>query len=227
MVCLFPALFKQNLLSFIHLVYPLIPRTTVLHLLKCLNQDPHPSPWVSTLVRQLERNMGLKSEQPLYTPLCSQRVKELSQCLVGFGETGGWAKFFDSHAIESDAQSQSGLSEQGTQRKRKSSFVTLDSDGEEAVQQNKRIKMDVCGCECLDAAEQSIKEGKSERLESESPAETSDDGLQPAPDSPCDVLPEHLQVQSLMSSLKVIVCFHNVTCLISFITSDFYFCTIK
>lgn len=164
--------------------------------------------------------MGINSEQPLYTPLCSQRVKELSQCLVGFGETGGWAKFFDSHATESEAQSQSGLSEQGTQRKRKSSFVTLDSDGDEEVQQNKRIKMDVCDCERLDAAEQSTKEGKSERIESDAPAATSDDGLQPAPDSPCDVLPEHIQVQSL-------ICFHNFTCLISFITSDFYFCTIK
>lgn len=141
--------------------------------------------------------MGITSEQPLYTPLCSQRVKELSQCLVGFGETGGWAKFFDSHAIESEAQSQSGLSERGTQRKRKSSFVTLDSDGEEEVQQNKRIKMDVCGRERLDAAEQST-EGKSERIESDAPAETSDDGLQPASDSPRDVLPEHIQVQSLI-----------------------------
>lgn len=142
--------------------------------------------------------MGGHSEEPLYTPLCSQRIKELSQCLVGFGETGGWAKCFSSHAVESEAQSKSGLSEQGTQRKRKGSFVTLDSDGEEAGQQGKRMKMDVCGREHLDAAEQSTKEGESERLESDAPAETSDEELQPAPDSPCDALPEHIQVQSFI-----------------------------
>ncbi|XP_044068293.1 Fanconi anemia group E protein isoform X1 [Siniperca chuatsi] len=194
LVCLFPALFKHNLLSFIYLVHSVLPRTSVLHLLTCLGQDPHPSPWVTALVRQLERNLGVYNEEPLYTPLCSQRLKELSQHLAGFGETGGWAKCFSGQRVESESQSASGLSELGTQRKRKGSFVNLDSDGEETAQQSKRIKMDACGSESVDAEEQSAKEEISGRLESDAPAETHAEQLQPVPDSPCDALPEHIKV---------------------------------
>uniref|UniRef100_A0A3Q3VTR1 Fanconi Anaemia group E protein C-terminal domain-containing protein n=1 Tax=Mola mola TaxID=94237 RepID=A0A3Q3VTR1_MOLML len=176
LVCLLPALFKHNLMTFIHLVYPLLPRTAVLQLLQCLSQDPHPSPWVSTLVKQLERNMGAHIEEPLCTPQCSQRLKELSQRLVGLGETGGWAKYFSGPTVESGTLINSGLSEQGA-KKRKGSLVILDSDGEETGQQCKRIKTDICGSECLDAAEQNIKEQIPGRLESDAPAETLDDGL--------------------------------------------------
>lgn len=196
-MCLFPALFKENLLSFIYLVYPALPQTTVLHLLKCLSQDPHPSPWVSALVRLLERNLGSHNEEPLYTPLCSQRLKELSQRLVGFGEAGGWAKCFSGQTVEPGSQSTSALSELGTQRKRKGSFITLDSDGEETGQQHKRIKLDVCGSERLDAEEQNAKEEISGRLESDAPGETpAAEELQPAPGRPCDVLPEHIKVET-------------------------------
>uniref|UniRef100_A0A8D0ADF9 FA complementation group E n=1 Tax=Sander lucioperca TaxID=283035 RepID=A0A8D0ADF9_SANLU len=191
LVCLFPALFKQNLLSFIYLVQSVLPRTTVLHLLKCLSQDLHPSPWVTALVRQLERNLGAHNEDPLYTTLCCQRLKELSQRLVGSGESEGWAKCFSDQPVESESQSASCLSELGTQRKRKGSFVTLDSDGEETGQQRKRIKMDLCGSECLDAEEQSA---KAEALGSDAPEETPAEELQPAPDSSCDALPEHIKV---------------------------------
>ncbi|XP_070696138.1 Fanconi anemia group E protein [Pempheris klunzingeri] len=193
LVCLFPALFKQNLLSFIHLVHPVLPQTAVTHLLKCFSQDPHPSPWVSALVRQLERNLGAHDTEPLHSPLCSQRLKELSQRLVGFGETAGWAKCFSGQTVDSESQTGSGLSEFGTQRKRKGSFVTLDSDGEEMGQQSKRIKMDVCGSECLDTEEQSAKE---EILESDTPVETAED-LPPASGGPSDTLPEHIKVSVL------------------------------
>ncbi|KAM9350954.1 Fanconi anemia group E protein [Symphorus nematophorus] len=195
LVCQFPALFKQNLLSFIYLVHSVLPRTTVLHLLKCLSQDPHPSPWVTALVRRLERNLGAHNEEPLYTSQCSQRLTELSQRLVVSGETGGWAKCFSSQTEDSCSQSSSEL---GTQRKRKSSFVTLDSDGEETGQQSKRIKMDVCGSECVDTEEQSMTEREiSGRLESDAPAETPAEELKPAPNGQSDVLPEHIKVSVL------------------------------
>ncbi|TMS15898.1 Fanconi anemia group E protein [Larimichthys crocea] len=195
LVCLFPALFKQNLLSFVYLVYPVLPRTTIIHLLKCLSQDPHPTPWVSTLVRQLERNLRGHREEPLCTPLCSQRLKELSQRLVGLGETGGWAECFSGQHVESGSQSASGLSELGTQRKRKSSFVSPNSDGEETGQQSKRIKMDVGGSEGLNAEEQSAKEEITERLEVDALGETR--AKETAPGSLSDALPEHIKVLSL------------------------------
>ncbi|XP_054465043.1 Fanconi anemia group E protein [Anoplopoma fimbria] len=197
LVCLFPALFKQNLLSFIYLIHSVLPSTTVLRLLKCLGQDPHPSPWVIALVRQLERNNGTHNDQPLYTPKCSQRLKELSQRLVGFGETGGWAMCFSGQTVESDSQHASGLSELGTQRKRKSSFVTLDSDCEETGQQSKRMKMDFSDSECLNVEELRPKEETSGRSESEAPAETLCEELQQAPDSPCDALSENIKVKVL------------------------------
>ncbi|XP_040909161.1 Fanconi anemia group E protein [Toxotes jaculatrix] len=195
LVCLFPSLFKQNLLSFIHLVHSVLPQTSVLHLLKCLSQDPHPNPWVTTLGRQLERGLGVHNEEPLYTPLCSQRLKELTQRLAGVGETSGWAKCLSGQTIESGSQSASGLLELGTQRKRKSSFVSPDSGGEEMGQQSKRIKMDVCGSECVDAEEQSANEETSGRFEKDAAEETPAEELQPAPDT--DSLPEHIKVSVL------------------------------
>uniref|UniRef100_A0A8C3G3L7 FA complementation group E n=1 Tax=Cyclopterus lumpus TaxID=8103 RepID=A0A8C3G3L7_CYCLU len=203
LVCLFPALFKRNLLSFIYLVHSVLPRITVLRLLKCLSQDPHPSPWVMALVRQLERNLGTHNDHPLCTPLCSQRLKELSKHLVGFANTGGWAMCFSDPTVDSDSQHASGLSELGTQRKRKGSFLTLDSDCEETEQQIKRMKMDVCGSEHRDVDELSAKE--TERLESEAPAETLGEELQAAADGPCEALPEHikefvLQIKELLES---------------------------
>ncbi|XP_026224217.1 Fanconi anemia group E protein [Anabas testudineus] len=190
LVCLFPALFQQNLLTFIYLVHPVLPQTSVLHLLKCLRQDPHPNPWVTAMCRQLERSLGAHNEEPLYTPLCGQRLQELSQRLGGFGEPGGW-KCLSGHPAESASQSTSGLSELGTQKKRKSSFVTLDSDGEEMVQRSKRMKMDVCDSEHVNAEEGSVHEETSERLERAA------EELQPAPESPRDALPEHIKVSVL------------------------------
>lgn len=194
LVCVFPALFKQNLLSFIYLVHPALSRTSVLRLLKCLSQDPHPNPWVTALGRQLERSLGAHNEEPLYTPLCGQRLQELLQRVGGFGGTGGW-KCLSRHTAESTSQSASGLSELRAQRKRKGSFVNLDSDGEEMGQQSKRIKMDVCNSEHVDAEESSVLEETSERSERTAPAETPGEVLQPAPDSPCDALPEHIKVE--------------------------------
>ncbi|XP_033484232.2 Fanconi anemia group E protein [Epinephelus lanceolatus] len=197
LVCQFPALFKQNLLSFIYLVHSFLPRTAVLHLLKCLSQDPHPSPWVTALVRQMERTLGSHNEEPLYTPRCSHRLTELSQRLLGVGEAGGWAKCFGGHTVESETQSAFGLSELGTQRKRKVSFVSLDSDGEETGQQSKRIKMDICGSECLNAEEQNAKEETSGGLGNDAAAETRAEELQPAPGGSCDALPEQIKVSAL------------------------------
>lgn len=191
-MCLFPALFKQNLLTFIYLVYQHLPETTVRSLISCLSQDPHPSPWVSTLVRQLERNMGADTKEPLFSPLCSQRLKNLSQHLVGFGDTGGWAKCFGGHLGE--AERLSGLSERGAQRKRKVSVVSLGSDGEETGQQSKRTKTDVCASEHLDSAEQSTKEEIS-LLQSDAPMETPDE-VKPASENPSEDLPEHIKVEA-------------------------------
>ncbi|XP_041655559.1 Fanconi anemia group E protein [Cheilinus undulatus] len=196
LVCLFPTLFKQNLLSFIHLVQPILPQSTVLPLLNCLEQDPHPSPWVTALVRQAKRSMGVCDEGLLCSPTCSERLKELSQRFAGCGPTGGWAKCLSHQTEESESQRASGLSELGTQRKRKSSLVSLDSDEDGTGQKNKRMKMDVCVSECIETKEPSLTEKLSGGLESDAPTESLAEEQQPAPEHPCD-LPEHIKVTVL------------------------------
>ncbi|XP_029995694.1 Fanconi anemia group E protein isoform X1 [Sphaeramia orbicularis] len=197
LVCLFPALFKQNLLSFIHLVHSFLPRATVFHLLDCLSHDSPPNPWVAALVRQLGRTLCPHSGDPLYSPLCSQRLLDLSQRLGGSGEVGGWASCLNGQTVSSSAsQSASGLSELGTQRKRKSTFIALESDSEEAGQQSKRMKMDLCGNEGLDAGDQGQTEDTTGILEGASIG-VSAEALQPSPDTPCDSLPEHIKVSVL------------------------------
>ncbi|XP_037334026.2 Fanconi anemia group E protein isoform X1 [Pungitius pungitius] len=196
LVCLFPALFKQNLLSFIYLVHSVLPRMAILHLLKCLRQDRHPSPWVVGLVRQLERVIGTHKDPALCTPLCSQRLKALAQHSVGFGETGGWAVCFSGSTVESDSPQEPGSSELATKRKREASAVTVDSDCEEIGQENKRKKMDLHGSECHNVDQSSAKEiaGSSE---SEDPAETLGEELQLDSGCPCDALPEHIKISVL------------------------------
>lgn len=193
-MCLFPTLFKQNLLTFISLVHQLLPQTAVQDLLLCLRQDPQRSPWVSALMRQLERNIGVHSEEPLCTPVCSQRLKQLSQQFVGPGGTGGWADCFGGLVKDSGTLSHS--SAQGTQKKRKSSQISLDSDREETEQESKRPKVDMCSNECIDAAEQSTKEELSEKLESIVPSEGTDKNMQPADNSESqyNALPQHIKV---------------------------------
>lgn len=138
--------------------------------------------------------MGVCSQEPLCTPTCSQRLKQLSQQFVGLGGTGGWADWFG--GLAKDSGTLSNPSEQGTQKKRKSSQISLDSDGEEMVQQGKRSKMDMCSNECVDAAERSTKEETSEKLETIVSSQGTDEKAQPASDSECliDVLPQHIKV---------------------------------
>lgn len=138
--------------------------------------------------------MGVHSEEPLYTSQCRQRLEELSRRLVGFGENGGWAKCFSGEDVESGSQAKSSVSEQGTQRKRKGSFVILDSDGEETGQQSKRTKMDVSGSECLNEAQCSTDEVISASLGRDASEGNADGEVQPAADSPGDVVPEHIKV---------------------------------
>lgn len=104
-------------------------------------------------MRQLERDIGVHSEEPLCTPACSQRLKQLSQQFVGPGGARGWADCFGGLVKDSGTLSHS--PEKG-ERKRKSSQISLDLGGEDTEQQSKRPKVDACEMECVDAAEQRI-----------------------------------------------------------------------
>ncbi|XP_061656172.1 Fanconi anemia group E protein isoform X3 [Phyllopteryx taeniolatus] len=138
LVWLFPALFKQNLLMLIYLIHSRFPEGAVLRLLRCLGQEPCPSPWVAAWKKQLERNMGSPSEEPLYSPACAQRLTALSQ-RVG-GETGRWGEC--SGLQTEECQTVPYLSEMETGWKRKGHFDVLYDEDEGIQQQNKRMKTD-------------------------------------------------------------------------------------
>ncbi|CAL8368445.1 unnamed protein product [Lota lota] len=145
LVCLFPVAFKRNLLSFLRLVNQVLPQTRVVQLLQCLSQDPRQDPWVTALVGQLQRDMGSLQDMPLYTAICSQRIKMISERLNDTGRTEGWAKCFTDPKVT--YQSGGDVSILGTQKKRKSSIMTSDTEVDETTQQHKRMKMDLS---CVD-----------------------------------------------------------------------------
>ncbi|KAJ3586809.1 hypothetical protein NHX12_013201 [Muraenolepis orangiensis] len=139
LVCLFPAAFKRNLLYFLRLANQLLPRTSVAQLLECLSQDPHPDPWVTALVGQLRRDFVSIQDKPLYTAMCSQRIKSFSERLNDQGSPDGWAKCF----ADPNNTSQSGdVAIVGTQ-KRKNSSWTPETHVDDTTPQHKRIKLDL------------------------------------------------------------------------------------
>ncbi|PWA30964.1 hypothetical protein CCH79_00010726 [Gambusia affinis] len=177
--------FKQNLLIFLYLVNSAIPGPTVRLLLRCLAQDSNPNPWVRALGRQLERKLEMNFKDPLYSEQCRQKLKQLSENLGGSSEAGGWAECFNSQQEESESYCGLDLLEHGTQRKRRASFdADVDADGEEAVQESKRLKMDMHAEEPEDAEDEEVR--MDTQGGSASAAET------PA-DRPPDGLPEHFR----------------------------------
>ncbi|RVE70459.1 hypothetical protein OJAV_G00064890 [Oryzias javanicus] len=192
LVCLFPTTFKQNLLSFLYLVQPSLPESTILPLLKCLVQETGSSPWVTVLVKHLEGRSGTHHEQPIHTNTCAQRLNELSKRLVGSGEVRGWAKCFRSPTASRELKDMPEISEPGTQRKRKGSFIHLDSDSEETGQHNKRRKTED---ECAD---------KGETVETTVIPEIVPAVIPPS-ENTCEALPEsmkvsYLQIKELLQS---------------------------
>ncbi|XP_054905330.1 Fanconi anemia group E protein isoform X2 [Poeciliopsis prolifica] len=185
LVCLFPPVFKQNLLIFLYLVNAAIPGPTILLLLRCLAQDSNPTSWVRALSRQLERKLEINFKDPLYSEQCRQKLKQLSENLGGSSKAGGWAECFNSQKEESESYCIPDLLEHGTQRKRRASFdADVDADGEEAVQESKRLKMDMHVEEPVDAEDEEVRMNTPGG--SASAAET------PA-GRPHDGLPEHIR----------------------------------
>ncbi|XP_048858986.1 Fanconi anemia group E protein isoform X2 [Brienomyrus brachyistius] len=83
LVCLFPVAFKCGLLSFLHLIYPLVPGTCLIRLLDCLKQDPAQDPWIHVLLAQLCRDLGLDDPLggELYSAHCRTKLEQLCQRL--------------------------------------------------------------------------------------------------------------------------------------------------
>lgn len=189
LVCLFSTLFKKNLLTFIYLVHSVLPGTAILHLLECLSKDSYVDPWVTTLSRQLERQLAPHHDEPLCTEDCSQKLKGLIEGVVGCSEKGGWTQCFTDHIVKSESQVVYDVSEVRTQKKRRVSFVHLeDADGDETRQQRKRTKWTIWDDKIVELEDDGVKNDAWKGSEGAAPAPS------PAPNSPQGNLPENLTV---------------------------------
>ncbi|KAJ0064196.1 hypothetical protein NL108_001517, partial [Boleophthalmus pectinirostris] len=190
LVCLFPSLFKQNLLAFVYHLHHVLLQSTVSHLLDCIKQDC-PKSWVTSLVTQLERQLNIDKERPLFSAQCGQSLTKLVHQLPRSDKAGGWASYFN--FISTASQSGSTLTQVASQRKRKSSDVYQDSDSEQISQQNKRMRIDLCVGEYVGTQELSKKEKTPDAPE----AVISSEPIDPPPHALHDTLPENIKVAVL------------------------------
>lgn len=188
MVCLFPTLFKHNFLAFLHHVQHLLPQNTVQHVLECIKEDALPNTWITSLVTQLERQLDIDNQATLFSAQCGQRLMDLSKRLQCAGKAGGWTSCFQASPPPESTGSTS--FQVGPQIKRKSNAVDQDSDGEEASQQNKRMRVDLG-----DEGDVSIEQG-TRREPSGAETEASSEAL-PSPPDVHDTLPESKKVAVL------------------------------
>ncbi|XP_033825251.1 Fanconi anemia group E protein [Periophthalmus magnuspinnatus] len=189
LVCLFPRLFQQNLLEFVYHLHHVLPQSTLRHLLDCIKQDCPPNSWVSSLVTQLERQLGIDQEKPLFSAQCGQRLTKLIHQLPRSDEAGGWASCFNL-PLSSAPHSGPALPGVVSQRKRKSSDIYQDLDSEE-TSQNKRMRGNICADEDVGTQQElSKKEDAPDALISSEP-------IDPPPDVPRDALPENIKVAVL------------------------------
>uniref|UniRef100_A0A3B4BI72 Fanconi Anaemia group E protein C-terminal domain-containing protein n=1 Tax=Periophthalmus magnuspinnatus TaxID=409849 RepID=A0A3B4BI72_9GOBI len=197
LVCLFPRLFQQNLLEFVYHLHHVLPQSTLRHLLDCIKQDCPPNSWVSSLVTQLERQLGIDQEKPLFSAQCGQRLTKLIHQLPRSDEAGGWASCFNL-PLSSAPHSGPALPGVVSQRKRKSSDIYQDLDSEE-TSQNKRMRGNICADEDVGTQQElSKKEDAPDALISSEP-------IDPPPDVPRDALPENIKWdQSSSDVVKVL-----------------------
>ncbi|CAL9702959.1 unnamed protein product [Knipowitschia caucasica] len=190
LVCLFPPLLQQNLLVFVYHLHHILPQSSVSHLLECIKQDLTSNTWVASLVTQLERQLEIDKNKPLFSAQCSQRLSLLLQALPCNDKPAeGWATAF--HVDPASTQSASTAPCQPSQRKRKSSDISRDSDSEDVNQQNKRMRVDLC-------VDEDVGTKREEDREEELPgAVVSSEAIDPPLDGPSDILPEHMKVAVL------------------------------
>ncbi|XP_036388668.1 Fanconi anemia group E protein [Megalops cyprinoides] len=211
LVCLFPVVFKRNLLSFLHLAHTEVPRPALTRLLDCLSQDASEDYWMQALLRQLRQDLRQKDpiNNPLFTPQCRERLGELCEILrtddgARAEERVSWFSGFVSDPPQNSVEPLAVLdpSENGAellsvevQRKRKSENADVDVDGEGAGSQSKRRRMDWGNEEGLSSKDEDLELGDAHLhgdTENVSKADTVDP-QQLSPVGSAGTLPEHIK----------------------------------
>lgn len=141
-MCLFSEGFKQNLLCFLHLIHPGLPKDRVHHLLECLTQDDVENQWACVLIKQLQRDIEGTRKETLLTLNCTGKLKSLCERFRNADAKGRWAACFEGLESEGKESNVTVLS----QKKRKSDYMDHDGDVQED-HQSKRVKMDFWPCD--------------------------------------------------------------------------------
>ncbi|KAL0185965.1 hypothetical protein M9458_017635, partial [Cirrhinus mrigala] len=142
LVCLFSEGFKRNLLCFLHLIHPGLPKDRILHMLDCLTQDDVENQWTCALIKQLQRDVEGARKGTLLTSNCTGKLKSLCGKFRNADAKGRWAACFKELEAECNETNVPVLS----QKKRKSDNMDHDGDVQED-HQNKRVKMDFWPCD--------------------------------------------------------------------------------
>ncbi|XP_016415175.1 Fanconi anemia group E protein-like [Sinocyclocheilus rhinocerous] len=142
LVCLFSEGFKRNLLCFLHLIHPGLPKDRVLYLLQCLTQDDVENQWTWALIKQLQRDIEGTRKGTLLTSNCTGKLKSLCERFRNANAKGRWASCFEGLGAEGKETKVPVYS----QKKRKSDNMDHDGDAQED-HQSKRVKMDFCPSE--------------------------------------------------------------------------------
>ncbi|KAG1933077.1 Fanconi anemia group E protein [Pimephales promelas] len=134
LVCLFSEGFQRNLLCFLHLIHPGLPKDRVLHLLHCLTRDDRENQWAYALIKQLRRDIEGTREGTLLTSNCTETLESLCARFRNANAKGRWASCFEGLKTE-------GKETDMSMKKRKSD--NMDHDGNALENhQSKRVKVD-------------------------------------------------------------------------------------
>lgn len=196
MVCLFSATFKRDLLCFLHHLHPGLPQENVLALLRCLSHDADDNPWVSALISQLHKDLGVDvfGEGTLLTPECVLNLKELCDRFKDCQEKGEWDLCLNEHKTDelyTESQTDAGS------KKRKSEITDVHMGEEVDEPRSKRRRTDLVTQGDLEdrqvAVGQEGAEVKPLRLDEELEGDST--VALPVPEDCLSILPDHIKVK--------------------------------
>ncbi|XP_053092353.1 Fanconi anemia group E protein isoform X1 [Pangasianodon hypophthalmus] len=193
LVCLFSAAFKRDLLCFLHLLHPGLPRESVLALLRCLSQDADENPWICALISQLHKDVGVEEfrKDTLVTPECVLSLKDLCYRFKDSQEKGGWDRCLNQHKtdeLSTDYQTDAG------HKKRKSEITDLHMDAELDEPQSKRRKTDLAAQGDPEDGQVAVGQEESDVKTMQLDKELEGDSSATPPEEDCSsILPDHIK----------------------------------
>uniref|UniRef100_A0A4W4ETH9 Fanconi Anaemia group E protein C-terminal domain-containing protein n=1 Tax=Electrophorus electricus TaxID=8005 RepID=A0A4W4ETH9_ELEEL len=162
LVNMFSDAFKCDLLCFLHLIHPGVPRDSVLSLLHCLTQEVNKKPWICALITQLHKDIGSEDlgKGTLLTPQCIVDLKGLCERFKDSQEKGVWDLYLNEHwTCELSPDNQTDLEH----KKRKREIVCMDTERNEL--HSKRMKLDMSASGLTESEKLTVEESNANTLQ--------------------------------------------------------------